>query len=136
MLRFEVEISWGLLALAAVLAGVLSALYAVLLSTELGLEVCRRRTYWTVMGGHVLMAVTMGLVSAPMAGVWVGWSVVCGLPLIIRSWVREWKREEARVAAAEAATAAVVAGYRREVLGETGDDCGGRERHGKGGAGV
>lgn len=110
MLRFEVEIAWGLAALVAALALVLATLYARALNTALGLEVCRRRTYWTVIGGHVLMAVTMGFISAPMAGLWIVWSVVCGAPLIIRSWLHEWRREDEGVAS-------VLGGLRR-VLGE------------------
>ena len=135
MLHFEVRIAWGLLALAAALAGVLASLYAVVLSTPLGREVCRRRTYWTVIGGHVLMALTIGFVSAPLAGLWIVWSVVCGAPLIIRSWWQEWQREEEQAAAGTAAAAAGLAELRQEVLGEASDDGSNRERYGKGGAG-
>ena len=127
MLQFTVTIDWVLLALVGALASVLSALYAVLLSTARGREVCERRTHWTVIGGHLLMALTMCFVSPEVAGLWLAWSVLCGMPLVIRSeWLR-WQADNAGVAA--------VRGVLRGGGDETGDDRGVGDGHGEGGAG-
>lgn len=96
MLAFSVRIDWVLLALVGALAVVLAWLYAALLSTRMGKEVCEWRTYCTVIGGHLLMALTMCFVSPPVAGLWLVWSALSGSPLVVLSLVQEWRREEAR----------------------------------------
>jgi len=127
MLSFTVEIRWALVLGVAALASVLSTLYALLLSTKAGREVCARRTYWTVIGGHLLMGLTMAWISRPMAALWLMWSAVCGLPLVVRSLLEEWRWEEAQVAALE--------GYLRGSC-EAGDNCRGGSRHGEDCAGA
>ena len=114
MLAFSVRIDWVLLGLVAALAFVLAALYAALLSTRAGEKVCERRTYWTVIGGHLLMALTMCFVSPPVAGLWLAWSVVCGAPLVVRSLVREWRREADLTTAAAAAIRGALRGQQNE----------------------
>lgn len=139
MLEFTVRIDWLLLGLVGTLAVVLASLYAVALSTAFGREVCRRRTYWTVIGGHLLMALAMSFVSAPMAGLWLLWSVLCGTPLVVRSLVQEWREEKERAAAADAALKRVLGdldslGWRRGDA--AGGDRGGGDGYGVSGAGV
>ena len=131
MLRIAVEIDWVLLGLVAALGAVLAGLYAAALSTEKGRILCRRRTHWTVIGGHLLMALTMCMISPEMAGLWLLWSLVHGLPLVIRSEVLRWRDEKQR----EAAVLAAVRGALRGVY-EAGDDRGGGDRYGDSGAGV
>jgi len=133
MIEFTVRIDWGLLVLAGLVGMVLASLYAVALSTERGRAVCERRTHWTVIGGHLLMALTMGFVSAPMAGMWLLWSALHGLPLVIRSEVLHW-REEDRVWSGFGAALRAFSG--RGVRDEdAGDDRGGGNGHGPGGVG-
>jgi len=133
MIEFTVRIDWGLLVLAGLVGTVLASLYAVALSTERGRRVCERRTHWTVIGGHLLMALTMGFVSAPMAGLWLLWSALHGLPLVIRSEVMHW-REEDRVWGGFGAALRAFGGMgvRDE---DAGSDRGGGDGHGAGGAG-
>ena len=106
--RIVVQIDPVLLGLVLALGLVLSALYAVLLSTEAGRRVCDRRTHWTVVGGHLVMALTMCFVSAPMAVLWLAWSVVHGAPLVIRSEVLRWRAEARREQAWEGAVRGVL----------------------------
>ncbi len=129
MLELRVEVDWVSLGLVAALGMVLAALYAVALSTERGRQVCERRTHWTVVGGHLLMALTMCLVSPEMAGLWLLWSVVHGLPLVIRSEALGWKADEER-------KAAFAAGIRAVMGDEARGYSGGGNGHGGGGAGV
>ena len=126
-MELTVRIDWVSLGLVAALGMMLAALYAVALSTERGRAVCERRTHWTVVGGHLLMALTMCLVSPALAGLWLLWSVVHGLPLVIRSEALGWKADEER-------KAAFAAGI-RAVMGETRGSGGGGNGHGGGGAG-
>jgi len=132
MIEIQVQIHWGLLALAGLVGMVLAGLYALALSTPRGLEVCERRMYWTVVGGHLLMAVSMGFVSAPLAGLWLLWSAMHGLPLVIRSEVLHWRQDKRM----ERAGMAAVAGALRVVgsggmSDEAGNDCGRRSGPGE-----
>jgi len=129
MMELTVRIDWVLLALTAVLGLVLSTLYAVVLSTEWGQEVCERRTHWTVIGGHLLMALTMSFVSPALAGLWLAWSVVHGLPLVIRSEVMRWRKNGRN-------RAAFLAGLRTVMKDEARGHSGGGNGHGGGGAGI
>lgn len=129
MVRIVVEIPVGLLVLAGVLGTVLASLYAVGLSTPRGLEICERRTYWTVIGGHLLMALTMAFVSAELAGLWLFWSVMHGLPLVVRSEWLHWKGDVLAERAGAAAVGAMLRTFRREgvddAAGGSGSDRGG-----------
>jgi len=107
-IRIVVEIDPVLLGLVLALGMVLSGLYAVLLSTEAGRRVCVRRSHWTVVGGHLLMALTMCFVNSSMAALWLVWSVVHGAPLVIRSEVLRWREETRRAAAVAAAVRGVL----------------------------
>ena len=128
MLTLTVRVDWILLGLVAALGMVLAALYALALSTERGREVCERRTHWTVIGGHLLMALTMCLVSPALAGLWLAWSAVHGLPLVIRSEAMRWRENGER-------NAAFLAGLRAVMGDETRGYSGGGNGHGGGGAG-
>ena len=128
-MEMVVRIEWLSLGLVAALGLVLAALYAVALSTERGRAVCERRTHWTVVGGHLLMALTMCLVSPALAGLWLAWSVVHGLPLVIRSEALGWRADEER-------KAAFVAGIQAVMGDEARGYSGGGNGHGGGGAGV
>lgn len=123
----EVEV-WRLVLVSA-LGLVLAGLYAALLSTRAGREVCERRTHWTVVGGHVLMALTMCLVSPVLAMLWLGWSVLHGAPLVLRSEVLRWREEKEREQVFEAA-------MRARRGNEEGGDRGIGDGSGSGGAGV
>jgi len=112
-----VRIDWVLLALVGALALVLSSLYAAMLSTRTGKAVCERRTYWTVVGGHLLMALTMCFVSSPVAGLWLVWSVLCGTPLVIRSLGQEWRLEASRDEARRAAIRGALRGQQSVEVG-------------------
>jgi len=131
MLRIMVEIDWLLVALAAALGAVLASLYAAALSTPQGRVLCHKRTHWTVIIGHVLMAVTMCLVSPEVAGLWLLWSAVHGLPLVVRSEWLNWRLEKRREEATFAALRGVVKG-----IYEEGGDSGDRDGYGNSGAGV
>lgn len=131
MMEMTIEIDWLLLGLVAGLGLVLSALYAALLSTAWGREVCERRTHWTVIGGHLLMALTISFISPALAGLWLGWSVVHGLPLVIRSEVDRWRDDRERLEAFEAGLRGLLRGGNEE-----GGDCSGGNGYGGGGAGV
>ena len=128
MMEIVVRIDWVLLGLVAALGMVLAALYALALSTEWGREVCERRTHWTVIGGHLLMALTMCLVSPALAGLWLAWSAVHGLPLVIRSEAMRWSENTERLEAFGQALRAVM-------KDETRGYSGGGNGHGGGGAG-
>jgi len=136
MLSFTVEIDWVLFSLVGALGMVLAGLYALALNTPWGLALCKRRTHWTVIGGHVLMALTMCLVSPAMAGLWLVWSVVHGLPLVIRSEVQRWRDEGAWEETVTAAIRGLMKGRRSGVVYEAGDDGGAGNGHGDDGAGV
>lgn len=131
MLRITVEINWTLVGLVAALGAVLASLYAAALTTPQGKVLCHRRTHWTVIIGHLLMALTMCLVSPGVAGLWLLWSVVHGLPLVIRSEWLHWRLEKRREEATLAALRGVVKG-----LYEKGGDSGDRNGYGDSGAGV
>ena len=92
----------------------LATIYALVLSTRRGREVCERRTHWTVVGGHLLMALTMALVDWRLGLLWLLWSVAHGVPLIVRSEWLQWLEERD----ARRALGAVVQGLRE---GEGGD---------------
>jgi hypothetical protein len=127
-MELTVRIDWVSLGLVAALGMVLAALYAVALSTERGRQVCEGRTHWTVMGGHLLMALTMCVVSPAVAGLWLLWSAVHGLPLVIRSEALRWRADEER-------KAAFAAGLRAVMGNEARGYSGGGNGHGDGGAG-
>jgi len=99
--------------------------------------VCERRTHWTVIGGHLLMALTMSFVSPPLAGLWLAWSVVHGLPLVIRSEVERWREDRERQEAFEAGLRGLLKVSMKAGAGdEAGGDRGGGNGYGGGGAGV
>jgi len=133
-----VIVEWGRVAAAAGLGLTLACLYAVLLSTPLGRAVCERRTHWTVIWGHVLMAATMALVSPALAGLWLLWSVVHGLPLVVRSEMGAW-RDEDRVARGAVAAMRGILRMLDQVSGgnddEAGNDRGVGDGYGESGAG-
>jgi len=128
-MELTVRVDWVLLGLAAALGMVLAALYALALSTERGREICRKRMHWAVIGGHLLMALTMCLVSPALAGLWLLWSAVHGLPLVIRSEAMRWRENGER-------GAAFLAGIQAVMKDETCGHSGGGNGHGDGGAGI
>ena len=115
---------WWRLALGMWVAMVAGGLYAGVLCTKLGREVCEKRTEWTVIGGHLLMVMTMALVSWEAALLFLVWSVASGLPMVVRSAVLRWMDDRRRWEAAEAALKALA---RHEAGGQAGEargDCG------------
>jgi low temperature requirement protein LtrA len=94
-MEIVVTVDWVFVVGVGLLGLVLAGLYAMALSSPAGREICRRRTHWTVVGGHLLMALTMALLSWQVALWFLAWSAVHGLPLIVRSLVDEWRAEEA-----------------------------------------
>ena len=135
MLRFTVEIDWVLLSLVGILGMVLTALYAAVLSTQGGRRLCARRTEWSVVGGHLLMALTMCFISPPMAALWLVWSVLHGFPLMARGELLRWARENQREAGMMAALRGVLRGRMVGVY-EASDDSSAGNGHGHNGAGV
>ena len=135
MLRFVVEIDWILFWLVTVLGLVMGSLYAAVLSTRGGRAVCARRTHWTVVGGHLLMALTMCFVSPAVAGLWLLWSAVHGFPLMVRSELLRWRGEREVSATLLAAIRGLLKGQSWRLY-EAGEDRGSGNGHGDSGAGV
>lgn len=75
-------------------AFILSVLYAVLLSTQLGQLWAAAKTWTTVVAGNGLVLIALALYDWQAAGVAFLFFAAAGVPIIVREVVAEFQREQ------------------------------------------